>query len=85
MKPIERAREALNNLIEKDGLDPKKAPAIRNVKLFYQENFTGALVNGKYLGMAKRHNGDQKRTVTGECYAISRAVHSLLDETYGSC
>lgn len=85
-KPLEQARVTLDNLMDRNMIISRKdAPVVKSCKIFYQDNFTGALVNNKFLGMTKRHpSADPKSSrLTGQCHAINRAVKALIDDVYG--
>ena len=89
MNALEQARVTLNNLSKKTTVTATSLVSedvINSCLVFRQGNFTAALINGAYLGIAKRNcKEDPKgRKLTGDCYAISRAVHALIEGKTGA-
>lgn len=54
-----------------------KSQRIRSVRMVRQGNFTCVILNGKVVGMAKRHVKDQHNPNTAFHTALSKALRQL--------
>jgi hypothetical protein len=70
------ARNTAKNLAQKYGTP---VPTVRSCKVWEDGNFTVALINGKFVGVAKRNpKMDRPNRLTGYSFAIARAIKKMF-------
>ena len=76
MDHLQKAREVATGIATKTKTE---TPAINQCRVWRDRNYTVALVNDEHIGIAKRNPGEDRfKLITGESFAISRAVKKIF-------